>query len=302
MDSDRYYRSSGSAPVVGLVTALAIGLVGGGVLSLVYALINYYNPLIYFTFLATIGFGLGCGMVSVFGVTLGKVRNRMLAGFAGLAIGFLSLYFAWVWYMYFVNLPGFPSGELLFDTTELFAKIKVAARTGLWSIRNATPTGLFLYIVWVLEAGIVLCLSGLIAYSHDSPFCEPCNVWCDEQECPATFSMPADIDVLRSALESGDLMPLYQSAQPSPAGRTYLQAKVYPCPKCHETTWLKLEEVTVSTNDEGEEEKDESTLVNYLEISRADGDRLMKLVPGSDALPVQQESGDGEEDPPPEDA
>jgi len=294
MNSARYYQASGTAPVVGLMLALTIGLVGGALLSGVYALINYFNPFIYITFLATAGFGFGCGMVSVFAITVGKIRNRMLSAMLGLAIGFLSLYFAWVGYMYFVDLPRFPGGELIFDVTRMMGKIRVAAQEGLWSIRNQTPTGMFLYAVWVLEAGIVLGLSTWVPYLNDSPFCEECNAWCDEKECPVTFSMPADFDSFEASLEAGDLSPLFQSAQRTPTARTYLQATVYPCPACEETTWLKLEAVTVNKNDKGEEEKDETTLVNYLGISRADGDRLLKLGRKSQKRRRRPETEEGE--------
>jgi hypothetical protein len=119
MRQELYYKPSGGAPFLGLMITMIVGTIGGAILSIIYSLINYYNPFIYFTVIATGIFGAGCGGVAVFGLSLGKVRGRMTNAFAGLMIGFISLYLAWVWYLYLA------SGVFLFNTDAMLLFMKL---------------------------------------------------------------------------------------------------------------------------------------------------------------------------------
>jgi len=67
MRQELYYKPSGGAPFLGLMITMIVGTIGGAILSIIYSLINYYNPFIYFTVIATGIFGAGCGGVAVFG-------------------------------------------------------------------------------------------------------------------------------------------------------------------------------------------------------------------------------------------
>jgi hypothetical protein len=234
------------------------------------------------------------------GVTLGKVRNRMLAAFAGAAVGFISMYFAWLVFLYLYSKGLFGQGAVVLDLNVMWQLIIAIGEEGWWSFgdNGNAFSGWGLYTLWAAEAIIVVGASAMIAYAKDTPFCETCNQWCDEHECPATFSWPEDFEGLLAKLEADDYTPLYESAQSSPDADVFLKAKLYPCSECDDTCWLKLEQVVASLNDKGEVETQEHTLVNYLDIPREDYDRLMSLVPGSDALPEQQEVEASEEVPP----
>lgn len=142
--------------------------------------------------------------------SLGKVRGRMTNAFAGLMIGFISLYLAWVWYLYLA------SGVFLFNTDAMLLFMKLIAENGMWEIGGATPTGGALYAIWGIEALIILVPAILIALSADTPFCEPCNQWSNESSCSVTFGIPEDLDRFRQSLEDADYSPLFENALMSP--------------------------------------------------------------------------------------
>lgn len=300
MNPDRYYRPSGTAPVVGLLITLAIGMIGGIVLSIIYSGVVYYNPYAYLNILAGMGFAVACGALSKLGVTIGKVRNRVFAGLAGATVGFIAMFFAWVTLVYFLVDDGFGNGLLTFDVSELFHWIKRIGEDGWWAFNEGAGNfnGWGLYGLWIAEALIVIGASAVIAYSKDTPFCEACNQWCDEQDCPTRFPMVQDVEAMRSSLEADDLSPLYQSAQLSPDADVFLKAKLYPCPKCDDTSWLKVVQVVASLDKNGQVQTKETTLINYLDIAREDCDRMINLVPGTDTMWEDQELQSEPEVPP----
>lgn len=301
VDTPRYYQPSGSAPVVGLMITLVIGMVGGSLLAILYSALVFYNPIVYLNILAGMGFAFACGVLSRFGLTIGKVRNRLLAGSAGAAVGFISIFFAWVAFLFFLVVDEQGNGLITFNLNEIAFYIQLIGAQGWWAFNENGNnfSGWGLYLLWAAEALIVIGASAMVAYAKDTPFCEECNQWCDEHECPVTFTMPEDFEALRASLEADEYSPLYQSAQLSPDADVYLKATLYPCPECSETSWLKLEQVVASLNDKGEVETKEFTLINYLDLPREDYDRLMSLVPGSEPMDEQQQVPAEEESSPP---
>ncbi|GEM_PF-749813 len=289
MREELYYKPSGGAPFFGLMITMIVGTLGGAVLSIIYALVNYYNPFIYFTVIATGIFGAGCGGCAVMGLSLGKVRGRLTNAFAGFIIGFASLYLAWVWYLFLAARTAFGQGLFFFDTTAMFSFMQLIAANGMWEIGGATPTGGILYTIWVIEAFIVLIPAILIAFSADTPFREPCNQWSEEMDCSVTFRVPEEIDQLRQSLEDENYSPLFENALMSPED-VCLHAKIHRCPKCDGSTWLELEQVSTWLNDKGEAQSSKNTVIKHLAISRQYADALLTLMPDSTNISSDESS------------
>lgn len=278
MDPKLYYRPSGKAPVIGVMLAMIVGSIGGTVLAVIYSLINYYNPFIYFTFIATGLFGAGCGVCAVFGLSLGKVRSPMMNALAGFFVGFVSLYLSWVVYLFLVAKDSFGQGILMFDMQGMWSFMQVIAETGLWEIGGAAPTGMALYAIWALEAGIIIVPSVLIAYASDTPFCEGCKAWADEKVCGVTFASLEDLESMKDSLEEGDYRPLLEQGRMEPEADA-LHVKIHSCPKCDESTWLEIDRVLSWVDDKGEDQSSSENVVKYLSIERPEATALLSLNP-----------------------
>jgi len=295
MDEELYYRPSGGVPLLGTLLTMALGCLGGAVLSVIYALINHYNPFIYFTIIATGLFGAGCGACTVFGLTIGKVRNRGTNALAGLFVGFVSLYLSWVWYLFLVSREAFGQGIFLFDSMAMIGFMQVLAENGVWEMFGVVPTGIALYLIWGLEALIVIVPSVYIAWTADSPFCESCNKWTDEKECLVSFRLPEDAAKLQESLESEDFLPLFDLSL-SNIEPACLHAKVHRCEGCEQSTWLELEIAQLYMDDNGEMKSTQTPFLTYLQIPRVQAEALLALTPDTAKIQNDPESSLGEID------
>ncbi|MDB4787030.1 MAG: hypothetical protein P8M30_13010 [Planctomycetaceae bacterium] len=224
----------------------------------------------------------------MFGLSLGKVRGRLTNAFAGFIIGFASLYLAWVWYLFLAARDSFGQGLFFFDTSAMFSFMQLIAANGMWEIGGATPTGGALYTIWVIEAFIVLIPAILIAFSADTPFCEPCNQWSEESACSVTFRAPEDLDQFRQSLEDENYSPLFDNALLSPED-VCLHAKIHRCPKCDGSTWLEVEQVRTWLDDKGEAQSSKDTVMKHLAISRQYAEALLALLPDPSGV-ISEES------------
>ncbi|MBD3673459.1 MAG: hypothetical protein HUJ26_08025 [Planctomycetaceae bacterium] len=288
MNDELYYRPSGGVPLMGTLITMVVGCLGGAVLSVIYALINHYNPFIYFTIIATGLFGAGCGVCTVFGLTLGKVRNRGTNALAGLFVGIFALYLSWVWYLFLISREAMGQGFFLFDTRAMFGFMQLLAETGIWEMFGVAPTGIALYLIWVLEALIVVVPSAFIAWAADTPFCEPCHRWTEEKECLVAFRLPEDLSQLQESLEAGDFAPLFELSMKNiePA---CLNAKIHRCDGCDESTWLELEVAQLFVDDDGEMKSTKTPFLTYLHLPRVEAEALLALTPDNARIDNDEE-------------
>jgi len=297
MNEELYYRPSGGVPLMGTLLTMVLGCLGGAVLSVIYALVNHYNPFIYFTIIATVMFGAGCGACTVFGLTIGKVRNRGTNALAGLFVGFVSLYLSWVWYLYLVSSEAIGQGVFFFDSMAMLGFMQTLAENGVWEMFGVVPTGIALYIIWFLEALIVLIPSAFIAWTADSPFCESCNKWTDEKECQISFRLPEEPEKFQESLEAGDFRPLFELSL-SNIEPACLHAKIHRCEGCEESTWLELEIAQLFVDDNGEMKSTKTPFLTYLQIPRVQAEALLALTAETAKIDNESElSPDATEEP-----
>jgi hypothetical protein len=277
--SERYYRSSGASPIGGVVLSLVIGVGAAAILAFAYSFIDWYNPIIYLTCLATCGLSFVTGVAVVFGLTLGKVRNRMVGALIGLVAGFASLYFAWVFFLWI--LSGYEA--LLFNPNLILALIQLIGENGLWEIKGSTPTGWGLYTFWLIEAGIMLIGPTLLGWQHNTPFCEACDLWAEEVAFPGGMQISHELETLKRDLEDEQYESLRALITGSHDAENYLQMKFWMCPSCEDSTWLTLEQITTTTNAKGESNTSTDTIVENLVISRREAEELLST---TSAAPV----------------
>lgn len=199
-----------------LVLACATLILG---LAWLYAYAVWYCPLIYINFFITLGFGAVMGLVVHFLVIgLGKVRFPLLAAIIGFVAGIWGWYVHWaIWIDLAYNAE---DGEgilvshvnytqlldLVRNPVELFQIAALINEDGLWSIFKITFSGFALWIVWLVEATIILVLPSIAArMKAEKPYNEQKGKWASEIKLPY-FEYIQETEA--NALKSGDLTSL----------------------------------------------------------------------------------------------
>ncbi len=199
-----YYKPSGKFSPLSLVYFIILSATLLPLLALLYSYCIWYIPFVYINLFITIGFGMGIGLIiASLTIKKGKVRNPTLALLLGVTGGLVALYFNWaIWANLVIN-----SGEtygssrigitvsnvkflqvfsLITQPAALLEFIKEIGEYGTWGIRGTTIRGTFLYIIWFIEALIVIGVSAALTWQKArTPFCEISNTWSGEKELSA---------------------------------------------------------------------------------------------------------------------
>jgi hypothetical protein len=150
-------------------------------------------------------------------IKIGKVRNVPVAVLFGILGGLITLYFHWVvWVDLAVNsgenyvgitVSNIKFGEALglaIRPRLLFDLIKEINTHGTWQIDSYPVSGLFLAIIWVVEACMVVTISTGIPFTTSKlPFCEISNKWFKENVLPE-FNFIDNQDEMLSTLEKSN--------------------------------------------------------------------------------------------------
>ncbi len=171
------YRQSGKFGV-GAIPLWIVGIVITIPLAVLYVILLEMIPLIYVSFLLTLVAGWLLGWMAWSVCQWGHVRNTMIAWLIGLSlpIVFLLGKYLFQWNVWAVNDPNLGFMEHLQERVN----------TG-WEITRrgqAIPiNGFLVYIVWLIEAGIIFFRSPFRAASQaGEPYSEPLKQWASEQE------------------------------------------------------------------------------------------------------------------------
>ena len=266
---DRYYRNSGAVPFGGMLRMLALGGLAATILSLVYSLATYYLPSVKLHFVLTIGFGVLMGFVVRQCALAGKIRNRAYCSLVGLAIGVLTLYTAWVWFLWIL----FGYQVFVFDPAGILSLIQAFGENGLWEMNGRMVGKWELYGAWILEAATILIASTVTAASIDKPFCEHCQAWTEAADQLALLPL-ADEHQLRQDLEYEEYAALVtpRLAEFDPAD--CLHATVMKCPHCRDTTFLTVARVVTTPTKDGQNVQ-RTEFIKHLIVPREVTGRLL---------------------------
>ncbi|MGC4041754.1 MAG: hypothetical protein QM710_13455 [Flavobacterium sp.] len=222
----KYYKPSGKYSIMSLVYFVLSSLIILPLLGLLYAYAIWYIPFFYVNFLITIGFGFAVGIVMMyFVVILGKVRNRQMATILGALGGLVAMYFHWsVWADLVIN-AGESYGNSRIGVTVsnanflqvfnlaknpglLFELIGEINKKGTWGFKGFPVSGIFLAIIWLLEAVVVI-FFGMIPPRNASqvPFCETNNAFFKDKKT-SELNLIGDKQQILNSLENDDLAHL----------------------------------------------------------------------------------------------
>jgi len=251
----KFYRHSGKAPITGLILIGLAGFIVVPILGLIYGVLVRIIPFIYINALLVIGYAYAVGFVLSSAAKFGKVRNMYLLGFAAFFFGVLADYVGWVAWLAVVAGDPFFLVEFFFPADILYF-ITVIAEEGAWTLSGTTPTGIFLYIIWFIEACIVIGGSTYVTLELLSkiPFCEESNAWAEKKTQIGAFTPIANPNQFKHAVSQGSLSAFNELRLSPDNERHFTTLEVYECEHCRNFHVLNINDVVVTVNRKGKAE------------------------------------------------
>jgi hypothetical protein len=300
-----YYKPSNKMPLPGILALLAGGIVAALGLALVYIYAVWYIPFVYINFFICLGFGLVLGAVLAVLVRLGKLRSPWAVGALALLVGLVAVYLQWSAYLTLLfNSETTGTGkdadtatsfsislflDIMTHPAAMWLAIQKINETGTWTLKGSTPSGVFLAVIWVIEAVIILGGTYLMAKAQATePFSETSNEWATEETLAHPLTFAQDAATTRTALETGQFHHLtpHTSAE---AEDPFARLKLHSAPNDHNCRYLTLENVTTTIDKKGKASQSTTTVVQHLAISPAAFEELQRrfgTLPVSSPAPV----------------
>ncbi len=252
-ENNSYYTHSGNTPTLSILLTIAFGLCAALILSAVYGYAIFYIPIIYLNFFITLGFGFLVGIAVGTGGKIGKARNTQFYGVLGFAMGLFAAYAGWVMYFY----AGSEQSFFPYHLKDLWANMQFLTESGIWSIFGWTPTGWQLYVIWGIEALMIIGASTLIAigFVDTTPFCEECNTWVENGQVIEGLENIEDRASFKSDIEQGKIERLSELKQLKSESNYGTEVHLSSCVSCSNTHFLSLECTAVTMDDDGKLEK-----------------------------------------------
>ncbi len=264
---EQYYKHSGIVNPIGLFLIPIIGIPCGVILSCIYSYAIFYIPFIYLNFFITLFFGIFLGFILRKIAIIGKVRNTSLLMITGLIVGSIALYCSWITWIYAFTEHAYYT----VDPSDMWLVISKTAELGAWTIFGWTPTGWALYLIWGIEALMIVGVTSILA-STIPPYCENCKQWLtNEIELPP-ISAISDIDSIKIDLENGSIHSLLSIGLAEQSSATYATITIVQC-DCLETNLLTIKTLTTEIDD-GKEKTEETVVINEIIITQSDFEKL----------------------------
>ena len=264
--SSRYYQPSTEIDVVNLVKLIGLGIVAGIILGGVYAYANFYVPLIYIGALITAAFAFGLGYVISEAAKILKVRNPLTVIIAAIVSGIAGLYFAWAVWLYILT------DVLAFSPGWITGMMGVVGEEGAWSIRGNAVTGTFLYIVWAIEAVMIVGGAYFFGTSDvgETPFCDNCEAWTENNIVASNLEPVRNRPSMVNSLEAHD-MSAVTDLKPVPASEPrFTLVNMHQCAGCASTKFMSVHDVNIKVDDDGNPTEEAEPIVKNLILDSSD--------------------------------
>ena len=298
-----YYQPSNKMPLGGIILFLLGGVLAAALLALVYIYAVWYIPFIYINFVLCAGFGVVLGVVLMLLGRTGKLRSPGAVAGLALLVGLAAVYLEWgVFLTLLFNSETTGTGaaadtstsfsfrlfsEIITNPAQMGRAILEINKTGTWSLRHAPATGIFLWLVWVMEAVLIVGATYLVADGQaGEPFSETANEWAAEETLAHPVAHAADSAASRRALESGQFQHLAPHLDDTALGQ-FARLKLHRAPNDANCNFLTLENVTRSLNSKGKTEEATSKIVEFLAVSPGTCDDLKRRFGTAPALVAQ---------------
>ena len=283
MSQPSLYRASGESSIRVFPWFFVVGMPLAAVAAILYAYLIVYIPIAgYITFLLSAGFGFLLGLAAYFVLRGGKVRSALKAGIYGGLLAVFGFYVHWAVWCAAVLARGdveVSALALVFNPAALMEVITGINGVGAWSMHGLTPSGALLWVLWVIEAGLIFVPALIMAVSVPSqPFCERCDVWCQDQGNLAQLDAQ-DPARARALAEAKDFTQLAALGAAASSAQEHLRVDLTICPQCTNMTTLSIHTITRKVDDKGKESEEKTALLEHLLLSAQEREQARSMKP-----------------------
>jgi len=278
-----YYKPSGKIPVKGIFISLITAIVITVILSIVYIALQWFIPFIYLNLFIAAGLGFGVGGGVFIAIGAGKIRNTTYEFVLAVLCGLLAWYCQWA---LFVSLLSEAEGSMAggmwvrssFDLTGfwfvlthpelLFQAMLSLNESGTFTLKHSTVSGTLLWVVWVIEALIIIGAPILFSLSGRSttPFSEHNDQWMDDREVAGKLKTVTDPNQLINELSTGNLTSLKEFLPADDVSDDYATLKVYESPG-DPVSYISLTNISHTADKKGELKKETKTVIEYFRVA-----------------------------------
>ncbi len=257
------YEHSGQNGRAWLMVPL-LGLPLLALASAAYSYIAVYIPIAGILTILILG-----GYVFATGLTLsmlGKVakcRSRGTMLLLGLGGGLVSLWLAWVFFLYaMINRTDGASVELMeliLNPGVMWTVICGIGDNGWYTISTFTPSGVVLWAFWTIETLIIVGGATLIAPTgiDNEMFCEACDRWCAVKE---TKHLKIEGDLTRAKVEAIDVQQLFTLPKSDAKILPSIRMELLECPSCAKNRGLRFVRLIKEVDKDGKVTEKSETL------------------------------------------
>lgn len=278
MIEEKIYKHSGESNSFGFLAAFGLGAALAILLGFAYNFLIIMIPIVYINFFMSLGFGLILGYGVKFFSRIGKIRNDIqIYSLAGLA-GYLGFVFQWIAYFVFLNsgehsFQAYQNNLDLFYNPVLFLDLLLDLnKVGSWGMFGITFTDFPLWIIWGLEALLIIGMPVLITYKHPIvPFSENFNKWYPKYILKNQFEHISTQKQFKESL-SQDVFGAIDHLHYGEPYR-YSEVSIYYIEK-EKTQFLSVDNVYISERGKGKHMR--SSVVHLLEIEHKVAESIME--------------------------
>ncbi len=261
---------------IGIITAIPVV----AILSVIYAYIAHYVPIIYFVGIATVCFGIATAYVSHYVFKFTKTRHSGWGVGISVIMSFLALYFSWCFTIdiYFDDFTLSPS--IIWDGIEEVVENMSFNVGPLRSVRNGKSgipiSGIFLALVYLIEAAVIVGGGILAAIGLNSSigFCEKCQQWTKDKFASINLSVISDVSAIQNELQQGKVDKLLELKSVGD-NDNHTSFVIQGC-ACGALNLLTINNVTV-TMKENKPEESTTELISNIVISSKAATELSKV-------------------------
>lgn len=249
-----------------------IGILFGPILvtllSIIYAYIDVYNPIIYLTLVVYVGFLFGIILVQKLVIRLSKCRSRLSSIIYGIFTGLLGVYVSWCAFIYVIfSKDGIPLDLLDFlrNPTFVFETANLLSIDGYFSLFGSSVKGGLLWFIWIVEAIGILGAGALggLAVIHEEVFCEDCNRWAKDLNFDLRLAIE-NKEVAKEIIEN-NIEKLLDFDKIENPNSEHIRVNLHQCPNCLNTNTIDIDLITYEKNNKGEvKEKNEDFSKVYM--------------------------------------
>lgn len=279
-----YYKPSGEVTVAGLAAGLLGGLLVALVLAFVYSYLIAYIPFVYVNVLCTIGYACALGFVAGWLLKSGKMRNPAVGVFVTVIVALAAYYFSWaVWLSAMLGRGDYDVSAftLASQPSTLLEVILRVNENGAWSIGRGGKnpvTGVLLWVVWGIEAAIVLVVPPVLAWGvlSSEPFCEFCGEWCEEDQGLVSLRQ-AEPAGIKQVFESKQFERLKAVGAKDSGSADWYRLDLHRCKRCDRTNTLTVKSEKITFDSKGNAKTESKDLFAKLSLSQPEVEELRRV-------------------------